>query len=163
MNVLTIAIGSGFALLLAQAPENNARIKEKVRMSSIAIGTFEVKMLPPAGPPVEGDFVRLSLDKAFAGAMEGTSRVEMMASSDGSSPSGGYVALERFTGKLDGRAGGFVMQHSGVMSPGFMEIQVVITPGSGSGELAGISGKLEIRKEGKQHHYTLHYEVLRQE
>jgi hypothetical protein len=55
------------------------------------------------------------------------------------------------------------MQHSGVMSPGFMEIQVVITPGSGSGELAGISGKLEIRKEGKQHHYTLHYEVPRQE
>lgn len=128
-------------------------------MSNSVTGTFEVKMLPPAGPAVEGDFVRLSLDKTFAGPMSGTSRVEMMASSDGSNPSGGYVALERFTGKLDGRSGGFIMQHSGVMSPGSMEIQVVITPGTGSGELTGISGKLEIRREGKQHHYTLNYEL----
>jgi hypothetical protein len=108
---------------------------------------------------IEGDFVRLSLDKTFAGAMSGTSRVEMMASGDGSNPSGGYVALERFTGKLDGRSGSFIMQHSGVMSPGSMEIQVVITPGTGSGELTGISGKLEIRREGKQHYYTLNYEL----
>ena len=132
-------------------------------MSSIAAGTFEVKVLPPSGPAVEGDFVRLSLDKTFAGAMSGTSRVEMMASGDGGNPSGGYVALERFTGKLEGRAGSFIMQHSGVMSPGSMEIQVVITPGTGSGELVGISGKLEIRREGKQHFYILHYQVPRQD
>ena len=158
---LNIAIASGLALLLAQAPDNTQQKKEKVRMSNIATGTFEVKMLPPAGPAVEGEFVRLSLDKTFAGAMIGTSRVEMMASGDGSSPSGGYVALERFTGKLDGRNGGFVMQHSGVMSPGSMEMQIVITPGSGTGELAGISGKLEIRQEGKQHYYTLNYKLPR--
>ncbi len=163
MHIITIAIASGLALLLAQAPENTVRNKERVRMSSIAAGTFEVKVLPPSGPPVEGEFVRLSLDKTFAGALAGTSRVEMMASGDGGNPSGGYVALERFTGKLDGRTGSFIMQHSGVMSPGSMEIQVVITPGTGTGELAGISGKLEIRREGKQHFYTLHYELARQD
>lgn len=83
----------------------------------------------------------------------------MMATSDGRSPSGGYVALERFTGKLDGKAGGFVMQHSGIMSPGSTELRIVISPGSGTGELAGITGKLEIRIEGKQHFYTLEYQL----
>lgn len=128
-------------------------------MSKSATGTFEVKILPPSAPPGEGDFVRLSLDKTFAGELSGTSRVEMLASGDGKSPSGGYVALERFNGKLDGRAGSFIMQHSGTMSPGAMEIKVLVTPGSGTGELEGISGTLEIRHEGKQHFYTLQYEL----
>lgn len=128
-------------------------------MSKSATGTFEVKILPPSAPPGEGDFVRLSLDKTFAGELSGTSRVEMLASGDGKSPSGGYVALERFNGKLDGRAGSFIMQHSGTMSPGAMEIRVLVTPGSGTGELEGISGTLEIRHEGKQHFYTLQYEL----
>ncbi len=159
MYTLTITIVSAFAMLLAQAPANTNRTKEKPRIMKSVTGTFEVKILPPAGPPAEGDFVRLSLDKTFAGSLSGTSRVEMMASGDGSNPSGGYVALERFTGKLDGRAGSFIMQHSGIMSPGAMEIKVVITPGSGTQDLVGLSGNLEIRREGKQHHYTLHYEV----
>lgn len=124
-----------------------------------ATGTFEVKMLPPATPPATGEFPRFSLDKTFAGGLEGTSRVEMLASGDGRDPSGGYVALERFQGKLNGRAGSFILQHSGVMSPGFVEIKVLVTPGTGTGELAGLSGTLEIRREGKQHHYTLQYEI----
>lgn len=124
-----------------------------------ATGTFEVKILPPAAPPAEGEFVRLSIDKTFAGGLDGTSRVEMLASNGGSSPSGGYVALERFTGKLEGRSGSFIMQHSGTMSPGAMDIKVLVTPGSGTGELENLSGVLEIRREGKQHFYTLQYQL----
>ena len=135
------------------------RTKEKARIMKTVTGTFEVKILPPAAPAVKGDFVRLSIDKTFAGDLAGTSRVEMLASGDGSSPSGGYVALERFDGKLDGRSGSFVMQHSGIMSPGSIEIKVTVTPGSGTGELEDISGTLEIRREGKQHFYTLLYEL----
>lgn len=122
-------------------------------------GAFDVKMLPPAGPASSDGFTRLSLDKKFQGELSGNSRVEMMATGDGSGPSGGYVALERFTGTLAGKSGTFVMQHSGTMSPGAMDIQVVVSPGSGTGELTGITGKLEIRKEGKQHFYTLAYEL----
>ena len=144
------------AALLGQA---NPKQEKKPRMIT-ATGTFDVKMLPPAGDAPKDGFSRLSLDKSFQGPLEGTSRVEMMATGDGSSPSGGYVALERFTGKLDGKSGGFVMQHSGTMSPGSMQIVVVVSPGSGSGELKAISGTLEIRKEGKQHFYTLHYSLV---
>lgn len=141
-----------FAITLATgAFAQGARMKT-------ATGTFQVKMLPPGPGPAPADgFTRLSLTKQFDGPLTGASRVEMMATSDGSSPSGGYVALERFTGTLDGHKGSFVMQHSGVMSPGHMEINVVISPGTGTGDLAGIEGKLEIRIEGKQHFYTLRY------
>jgi hypothetical protein len=135
-----------------QAPQ----IKEKPHVKTVT-GSFEVKMLPPSGPQPEDGYVRLSLDKTFAGGMAGSSRVEMMATSDGKSPSGGYVALERFTGTVDGRRGGFVLQHSGIMAPGMMQIDVVVSPGTGTGELEGITGTFEIRREGKQHHYTLRY------
>jgi hypothetical protein len=124
-----------------------------------ATGSFEVKMLPPTQPPSPEGFVRLSLDKTFQGALDGTSRVEMMATSDGSAPAGGYVALEKFTGKLDGRTGTFMMQHSGIMSPGQQEIRIVVSPGTGTGELAGITGSVQIRRDGKQHFYRLQYEL----
>jgi len=154
-----ILAAAGCVVLLAQSAGTTTQPpKEKTHRMKTVTGTFDVKMLP-SPPPVEGEFVRLSLDKTFAGALAGTSRVEMMASNNGTNASGGYVALERFTGKLEGRSGSFTMQHSGIMSPGSMEIKVVLTPGSGTGELEDISGTLEIRKEGKQHFYALHYEV----
>lgn len=131
---------------------------QEARKMKIATGTFSVTMLPSAtGPAPTGEFVRLSLTKQFQGPLAGASRVEMMATSDGTNPSGGYVALERFTGTLDGKQGSFVMQHSGVMSPGRVEIHVVISPGTGTEELAGLDGTLEIKREGKQHFYTLRY------
>jgi hypothetical protein len=143
--------------LLACAAVTAQTGKEGGRMKT-ATGTFEVKMLPPTGAAEDG-FLRMSLTKTFHGGLEGTSTVTMMATSDGRSPSGGYVALERFTGKLDGREGAFVMQHSGIMSPNGMELRVLVSPGSGTGALAGIMGKLEIRIEGKQHFYTLDYRL----
>ena len=120
-------------------------------------GTFTVKMRPAPEPPAPGEFVSLRLDKQFSGPLEGTSEVTMLASNAGDQPSGGYVALERFTGSLDGKRGTFVMQHSGTMSPAGMQIDVRITPGSGTGDLAGIEGTLAIRVEGKQHFYDLRY------
>jgi len=133
-----------------------SRETKKTPMITVS-GTFDVKILPPSRPASDDGFVRLSIDKTFQGALDGTSRVEMMATSDGRTPSGGYVALERFTGKLDGKSGSFIMQHSATMSPGSSEMNIVVSPGSGSGALAGITGTLEIRQEGKQHFYTLRY------
>jgi Protein of unknown function (DUF3224) len=45
------------------------------------------------------------------------------------------------------------------MSPAGTNIQVLITPGSGTGTLAGIEGTLAIRIEGKQHYYDLSYKL----
>lgn len=140
------------ALMTAQA-----NLKETLPQMTTITGSFAVKMLPPPEGPTE--FVRLWLDKTFQGGLEGTSKVEMLASNGGDQASGGYVALERFTGKVEGKQGSFCLQHSGIMKPGLMEIQVRVTPGSGTGELLGIEGTLEIRKEGKLHFYTMQYRL----
>ena len=128
-------------------------------MSHRVSGTFTVTMRPPAETRAPGEFVLLRLDKRFQGPLEGTSTVEMLASNAGDQPAGGYVALEKFTGTLEGRRGTFVMQHSGTMTAKGAHIDVLVTPGSGTGELAGIEGRLTIRIEGKQHYYELEYHV----
>ena len=132
--------------------------KEKPLVMNHATGKFTVKMLPPQAAG-ESPFARLLLEKEFEGPLQGKSRVEMLASNAGDKSSGGYVALEIFHGKLSEREGSFVMQHSGTMSPQGTSIQVLITPGSGTGALAGIEGTLAIRIEGKQHYYDLSYKL----
>jgi hypothetical protein len=123
-----------------------------------ASGTFTVRMQPREAPR-PGEFPRLRLDKTFAGGLQGTSTVEMIASNAGDQPSGGYVALERFTGTLEGRSGSFVLQHSGTMSPAGTHIDVLVTPGSGTGDLAGLEGRLTIRLDGNDHFYDLEYSL----
>jgi len=58
--------------------------------------------------------------------------------------SAGYVAMERVTGKLKGRAGGFVLQHSATMTRGTPVSTITVVPDSGTGELHGISGRMTV-------------------
>lgn len=122
-------------------------------MNLQASGTFEVKVTPLSG----SGFARLALAKQYAGSLTGTAEGEMIASNGGGEPSGGYVALERVTGALNGRSGSFVLQHSGVMAPGMLRIDIQVSPGSGAGELAGITGRMSIRMENKKHYYEFEY------
>ena len=71
--------------------------------------------------------------------------------------SAGYVAIETFTGSLDGKAGTFVLQHSGSMRGGTPTLQVTVVPDSGTGALAGISGTMTIDPTGGEHRYTFDY------
>ena len=101
----------------------------------------------------------MTFTKTFHGALAGTSEGEMLTAGAPAAGSAGYVALERFTGTLDGRRGSFVMQHSGTMDGGKQALAIAISPGSGSGELAGIAGTATIDIRDKQHYYTLRYEL----
>ena len=68
-----------------------------------------------------------------------------------------YVAMETVRGTLDGRPGSFVLQHSGSMQAGAQSLSIGIVPGSGTGELQGIEGALQIRIVDGEHLYTLAY------
>jgi hypothetical protein len=100
---------------------------------------------------------RITINKQFHGALEGTSVVEMISAGTAVKGSAGYVAIERVTGTLDGRRGTFVLQHSGTMNRGQPQLTVTIVPDSGSGELTGINGSLSIDIVDKKHLYTLNY------
>jgi hypothetical protein len=73
--------------------------------------------------------------------------------------SAGYVAMERVTGVLAGRRGGFVLQHSATMTRGEPVLAIGVTPDSGIEELAGLSGSMTIQIEGGKHFYTLDYSL----
>ncbi len=123
-----------------------------------AQGTFDVKVIPqPADAPEAGPFGRLFLDQQFHGALEGSSKGTMLGTQNEADGSGGYVALELVTGTLNGKRGSFVLQHNGTMSGGAYTMNVNVVPGSGTGELAGISGRMTIIIEGKEHRYDFAY------
>jgi hypothetical protein len=128
-------------------------------MSNHASGTFEVEMnaQPPYDTSGGVSLGRMSISKQFRGALEASSTVEMLSAMTGVKGSAGYVAIERVTGTLDGRAGGFVLQHAGTMTRGNAELSVSVVPDSGSGELKGIAGKMTIDIVDGKHLYAFDY------
>jgi hypothetical protein len=124
-----------------------------------ASGTFDVKLnpQPPSDQGQAAAINRLSIDKQFQGDLEATSTGEMLSCISGAEGSAGYVALERVTGRLHGRSGSFVLQHSGLMARGAPQLVVTIVPDSGTGELEGITGAMAIIIEGGEHRYELQY------
>jgi hypothetical protein len=71
--------------------------------------------------------------------------------------SAGYVAIERVEGTLQGRAGGFTLQHTGTMDRGVPSLSVTVVPDSGTGELRGLSGALKIILAEGEHRYEFSY------
>ena len=124
----------------------------------IARGTFDVKVIPqPADDSAAGPFSRLFLDKQFHGDLEGSSKGQMLGTMSGEEGSGGYVALELVTGGIHGKLGSFVLQHNGTMQKGTPTMIVTVVPGSGTEQLAGISGTMTIIIEGGKHSYVFTY------
>jgi hypothetical protein len=116
-------------------------------MSQRATGSFDVKVTPQK-PDTQiaraANLSRLTIDKRFHGDLEGISKGEMLALQTEVKGSAGYVALERVTGKLTGKSGSFVLQHSGTMQRGDPDTTVTVVPDSATGELRGLSGKMKI-------------------
>jgi hypothetical protein len=100
---------------------------------------------------------RMSLDKQFHGDLEAVSKGEFLAVGTPAQGSGGYVAMERVNGKLEGRSGTFALQHSGMMRRGEPHLSVTVVPGSGTDELAGLEGKLSITIVDGKHFYDFEY------
>lgn len=127
-------------------------------MTERAEGTFIVKLTPAAGGnAADAGLGRMAIDKEFHGALEATSRGEMLAAGTAVPGSAGYVAMERVTGTLGGRSGTFVLQHSGTMTRGAPELVVRVVPDSGTGELTGLVGSMEIIIADGRHSYRFDY------
>jgi hypothetical protein len=88
------------------------------------------------GEPGAVTFGRVTLRKTFSGPLTGTSVVAMTSAAVGEAPVG-YVAVELVTGTLDGRTGGFVLQHTGVVDDGAPDPSGVVLPGTGKASLQG--------------------------
>jgi hypothetical protein len=127
-------------------------------MTNYARGTFDVKVIPQApDDPAGGPFSRLFLDKQFHGDLDGTSKGQMLGAGTAVEGSAGYVALELFSGTLNGRRGSFILQHNGTMTKGVPTMIVTVVPDSGTDQLAGLAGKMTIIVADGKHSYELDY------
>lgn len=109
----------------------------------------------PAGQP---KLSRAQLTQAFHGDLEGesTSQYLMAYLDDGSAA---FVGLLRVTGRLGGRSGSFVVRQSGIYGADGVQETWQIVPGSGTGELRGLTGAGTMRtNEDRRATYTLDYE-----
>ena len=123
-----------------------------------AKGNFDVDLQPLPTDGLPDGIGRMSIDKRFAGDLNGTSRGEMMTGAGTAAGSAGYVAMERVTGTVEGRSGAFLLQHFGTMRRGEGDLTVVVVPDSATGELQGLSGAMTI-DAAAGHAYVFDYEL----
>jgi len=124
-------------------------------MTHHATGTFDVRVAPldPAFRFDDNAITRFSIDKQFHGDLEAASKGEMLAGGSPTKGSGGYVAIERVSGTIDGQTGTFLLQHKGTMQNGAYHMDVVVIPGSGTGQFTGIDGSMQIVIKDGKHSY----------
>ncbi|HYO45575.1 MAG TPA: DUF3224 domain-containing protein, partial [Gemmatimonadota bacterium] len=96
-------------------------------------------------------------EKRFHGDLEAVSKGQMLAAGTGVDGSAGYVAIEEVSGRLHGRSGTFLLQHSGTMTRGAPHLSVTVVPDSGTDQLAGLAGTMTIEIEDGNHSYEFDY------
>jgi hypothetical protein len=153
---LFLAAGPGLAAR-AQTPAPPPSAAPKgAALSGRATGAFDVK-LTPQGDDKETGVGRMTADKVYHGDLSGTARGEMLSSMTAVKGSAVYVAIERVSGTLRGRTGTFVLHHVGVMTRGTPNLTIAVVPDSGTGQLAGITGKMGIIIADGKHSYDFEY------
>lgn len=130
-------------------------------MTAHATGTFQVetKPLTPYITSSAAGVGRLSIEKQYHGDIEGTGKGEMLTAGSASSGSAGYVAIEYVTATIRGKKGSFALQHSGTMDKGALSLTISVVPASGTGELTGITGTMNIVIESGKHSYVFDYSL----
>ena len=123
-----------------------------------AKGAFDVTITPQESAP-DAPVARMLLYKEFHGDLEAVARGEMMAAHEPLTGAGVYVAIDRVTGTLHGKSGSFLIAHRGIRNADGQELSIVIVSGSGTGQLAGITGAVHIDIVEKKHYYTVSYEL----
>lgn len=126
-----------------------------------ARGSFEVSLKPldPYNRSPDAELARRAIDKQFHGDLEATSQGEMLSAGTPTRGSAGYVAIERVTGTLAGRSGSFTLQHNATMTRGTPYLNIIVVPDSGTGQLAGLSGTMNIIIADGKHSYDFEYSL----
>jgi hypothetical protein len=130
-------------------------------MTQRATGPFEVKMnrVPLDDKDADATLARFALDKKYHGDLEAVSKGEMLSAGTAVKGSAGYVAIERVSGTLHGRSGAFALQHTGTMDRGTASLSVTVVPDSGTDQLTGLSGRMNIVIEAGKHSYEFDYDL----
>ena len=130
-------------------------------MTTRATGPFDVKIAPldPAFKTEDNSLGPISIDKQYPGDLDATGKGEMLTGGTAIKGSGVYVAVERVAGTLHGRSGTFLLQHSGVMTRGTPHLSITVVADSGTGQLTGLTGTMNVTITDGKHSYDLSYSL----
>lgn len=98
--------------------------------------------------------------KTLTGAIEGQARTQFSYAFSEATGVGTYVAMESFEGTVDGRRGTFNFAHSATTDGVTRSDEFfLIVPGSGTGELSGITGTGALVIDGETERIRLDYDL----
>jgi len=159
---LILALGASMICGVSSAASRELFVvqesQKETQMSKHATGTFEVKTTPQDDKSAEG-LGRMMIAKQVHGDFEGTSTGQMLTSMTKTQGSAAYVAIERMTGKLNGRTGSFDLHHVGIMNRGTQQLTITVVPDSGTEQLTGITGTMTIKIADGKHSYEFDYSL----
>jgi hypothetical protein len=156
---LGLCLCFGYAAFTQMQSPGSADTNKESKVNGHASGSFEIKMVrqPITEEEAKTISVRMTSDKQFHGDLEGTSTGEMLGASTAIKDSAGYVAMERVSGKLKGRTGTFILQHSSTMARGTQQQSIIVVPDSGTDQLVGLAGSMIIKIADGKHFYEFDY------
>ena len=121
-----------------------------------ANGTFEIQLTAqsdtvfPAG--------RMTINKKYKGDMVGSGKGQMISKRTQDGPAV-YFAVEEFKGAVNGIEGAFTLVHRGYMAKDTKILDIEVLAGSASGDLAGISGTMNVTQDAGIHTYEFAFEL----
>jgi hypothetical protein len=151
------------ALSLAAHSQSRSSVpnssQKEALMTAHATGPFDVKITPldPAFKTEDNSLGRMSIDKQYHGDLDATGKGEMLTGATPVKGSAVYVAVERVSGTLQGRSGTFLLQHSGLMTQGTPHLSITVVPDSGTGQLIGLTGTMNVIITDGKHSYDFSY------
>jgi hypothetical protein len=144
--VVLVITASALALMQVKTKDANQKTqvaRETTSMRKQAKAAFGIKSWDEKTySEIEGapKLTRVSATKSYQGDIAGEGKLEyLMMYRTASSAS--FMGLERVTGSVGGRSGSFVLQHSGTFEDGVAKVILSVVPGSGTGDLRGLSGE----------------------
>jgi len=154
--IIAIVVFTSISCTLSSNVEQKSKINTGSLEDVMTVkGEFEVSLMPQS----DGDFEagRTTIDKKYFGDLKGIGKGQMLNVRTSVQGSAGYVAIEHVTGTLNGRLGSFTLQHSGIMNRGASKLAISVVPDSGTGELSGLSGEMNIIISEGKHYYEFTY------
>jgi hypothetical protein len=113
-------------------PRTRTRAKAKITVQRSEANPYD----QTAGPAL----IEIRLSEVFTGDIEGESPVRGLQVLH-ADHSASLVSVQRFSGKLGGRQGTFVLQGQEMVENGKIKATWFVVPGSGTGSLSGLPGE----------------------
>ncbi len=142
--ILIVSIFLG-ALLFAAGPQLKGQgdmtgAKPNTRKHAAAKITVHSSDAKPYDQTVGPALMEIHISETFTGDIDGESTVRALQVQN-QDKSARMISMQRFSGKLGGRQGTFVLQGSETVENGKIKATWFVVPGSGTGDLAGLRGQ----------------------